>query len=50
MHDAITYRGTVHPWHCDHMGHMDVMGHVGRFDEAPCAASLPTGTTATAAA
>src|SRR5215470_6732690 len=30
----ITYRGVVHPWHCDHMGHMNVMWYVGKFDEA----------------
>jgi acyl-CoA thioester hydrolase len=29
-----TYRGTVFPWHCDHMGHMNVMWYVGKFDEA----------------
>jgi acyl-CoA thioester hydrolase len=29
-----TYRGTVMPWHCDHMGHMNVMWYVGKFDEA----------------
>ncbi len=29
-----TYRGVVHPWHCDHMGHMNVMYYVGKFDEA----------------
>jgi acyl-CoA thioester hydrolase len=29
-----TARGTVYPWHCDHMGHMNVMWYVGRFDEA----------------
>ena len=29
-----TYRGTVLPWHCDHMGHMNVMWYVGKFDEA----------------
>lgn len=34
MHEAITYRGTVYPWHCDHMGHMNVMWYVGKFDEA----------------
>jgi acyl-CoA thioester hydrolase len=28
-----TYRGTVYPWHCDHMGHMNVMWYVGKFDE-----------------
>jgi acyl-CoA thioester hydrolase len=30
----ITYRGTVQQWHCDHMGHMNVMWYVGKFDEA----------------
>jgi acyl-CoA thioester hydrolase len=30
----VTYRGTVFPWHCDHMGHMNVMWYVGKFDEA----------------
>lgn len=29
-----TYRGTVYPWHCDHMGHMNVMWYAGKFDEA----------------
>ncbi|ROR32431.1 acyl-CoA thioesterase [Inmirania thermothiophila] len=29
-----TYRGTVYPWHCDHVGHMNVMWYVGKFDEA----------------
>jgi len=28
-----TCRGTVYPWHCDHMGHMNVMWYVGKFDE-----------------
>ena len=31
---ALTYRGVVYPWHCDHMGHMNVMWYVGKFDEA----------------
>ena len=31
---VITYRGTVYPWQCDHMGHMNVMWYVGKFDEA----------------
>jgi acyl-CoA thioester hydrolase len=31
---AITYRGAVYPWHCDHNGHMNVMWYVGKFDEA----------------
>jgi acyl-CoA thioester hydrolase len=30
----ITYRGMVYPWHCDHMGHMNVMWYTGKFDEA----------------
>lgn len=30
----ITYRGTVYPWHCDQVGHMNVMWYVGKFDEA----------------
>jgi acyl-CoA thioester hydrolase len=35
MADLIeTYRGTVYPWHCDHMDHMNVMWYVGKFDEA----------------
>jgi acyl-CoA thioester hydrolase len=30
----LTYKGTIYPWHCDHMGHMNVMWYVGKFDEA----------------
>ena len=30
----VTYRGVIYPWHCDHMGHMNVMWYVGKFDEA----------------
>jgi acyl-CoA thioester hydrolase len=30
----ISYRGTVYPWQCDHMGHMNVMWYTGKFDEA----------------
>ena len=30
----ITYRGSVYPAQCDHMGHMNVMWYVGKFDEA----------------
>ncbi|MCW5636326.1 MAG: acyl-CoA thioesterase [Rubrivivax sp.] len=33
-HSLLTYRGTVYPWHCDHVGHMNVMWYVGKFDEA----------------
>ena len=34
VNDEITYRGVVYPWHCDHVGHMNVMWYVGKFDEA----------------
>jgi acyl-CoA thioester hydrolase len=34
MNDEINYRGAVYPWHCDHVGHMNVMWYVGKFDEA----------------
>lgn len=30
----ITYKGCIYPWHCDHVGHMNVMWYVGKFDEA----------------
>ncbi len=30
----LMYKGAVYPWHCDHMGHMNVMWYVGKFDEA----------------
>ncbi len=30
----ISYRGTVYPWQMDHMGHMNVMWYVNKFDEA----------------
>ena len=34
MESAVTYRGTVYPWHCDHVGHMNIMWYAGKFDEA----------------
>jgi acyl-CoA thioester hydrolase len=34
MSGEVTYRGAVYPWHCDHVGHMNVMWYVGKFDEA----------------
>lgn len=34
MPDILTYRGTIYPWHCDHMGHMNLMWYAGKFDEA----------------
>jgi acyl-CoA thioester hydrolase len=30
----VTYRGVVYPSQCDHMGHMNVMWYVQKFDEA----------------
>ena len=30
----VTYRGVVYPWHCDHVGHMNVAWYTGKFDEA----------------
>ncbi|HET9285238.1 MAG TPA: thioesterase family protein [Candidatus Angelobacter sp.] len=32
--ETLTYKGTVYPWHCDHVGHMNVMWYTGKFDEA----------------
>lgn len=34
MKTLLTYKGTVYPWHCDQVGHMNVMWYVGKFDEA----------------
>jgi acyl-CoA thioester hydrolase len=33
MTSEATYRGTVYPWQCDHVGHMNIMWYVG-IDEA----------------
>ena len=30
----VTCRGVIYPWHCDQMGHMNVMWYSGKFDEA----------------
>jgi acyl-CoA thioester hydrolase len=30
----LTYKGIVYPHQCDHMGHMNVMWYVSKFDEA----------------
>jgi acyl-CoA thioester hydrolase len=30
----LSYRGTVYAWHCDHVGHMNVMWYAAKFDEA----------------
>ena len=32
--EQLTSRSVVYPWHCDHMGHMNVMWYTGKFDEA----------------
>ncbi len=29
-----SFRGVVYPWHCDHLGHMNVQHYVGMFDQA----------------
>jgi acyl-CoA thioester hydrolase len=31
---VITHRGVVYPWQCDHVGHMNVMWYMAKFDEA----------------
>lgn len=43
----LTYKGLVYPWHCDHMGHMNVMWYVGKYDEATWAFFGSVGITAT---
>jgi acyl-CoA thioester hydrolase len=32
--DMVTYRGATYPWQCDHIGHMNIMWYVSKFDEA----------------
>ena len=34
MKMEVMYRGAVYPWHCDHVGHMNIIWYVGKFDEA----------------
>jgi acyl-CoA thioester hydrolase len=34
MSEETNYRGVVYPWQCDHMGHLNIMWYVGKFDEA----------------
>jgi acyl-CoA thioester hydrolase len=34
MTSFVSYRGAVYTWHCDHVGHMNVIWYVGKFDEA----------------
>jgi acyl-CoA thioester hydrolase len=47
MQSLLTYRGAVYPWHCDQMGHMNVMWYVGKFDEATWQLFNALGITAT---
>lgn len=30
----VTHQSVIYPWHCDHMGHMNVMWYTSKFDEA----------------
>jgi acyl-CoA thioester hydrolase len=34
MAEITTYKGTVYPGQCDHMGHMNVVWYTAKFDEA----------------
>ena len=34
MDGEANYRGTVYPWQCDHVGHMNIMWYVAKFGEA----------------
>jgi acyl-CoA thioester hydrolase len=34
MAEIPTYKGTVYPGQCDHMGHMNVLWYTAKFDEA----------------
>ena len=45
MAQLLTYRGTVYPWHCDHVGHMNNMWFAGKFDEASWNLMLQLGIT-----
>ena len=41
MASEATYRGTVYPWHRDHVGHMNIMWYVGQARKsAPFAAAI----------
>jgi acyl-CoA thioesterase FadM len=42
----VTYRGTVYPSQCDHMGHMNLMWYVAKFDEASWQLAAALGLTA----
>jgi acyl-CoA thioesterase FadM/ketosteroid isomerase-like protein len=43
----VTYRGTVYPSQCDHMGHMNVMWYAAKFDEASWQLAAALGLTGT---
>jgi acyl-CoA thioester hydrolase len=45
MQSLLTYRGTIYPWHCDHIGHMNNMWYAGKFDEASWNLMLQIGIT-----
>ena len=32
--EIVTYRGATYPWQCDHIGHMNIIWYVSKFDEA----------------
>ncbi|HEY2478200.1 MAG TPA: hypothetical protein VGI17_05670 [Solirubrobacterales bacterium] len=34
MIEETGYRSVVYPWQCDHMGHLNIMWCVGKFEEA----------------
>lgn len=34
MSEETNYRGIVYPWQCDHIGHLNIMWYVSKFDEA----------------
>ncbi len=41
MSTILSYKGTVYPWHCDHMGHMNVMWYVGKIRRGDMASLRP---------
>ena len=41
MQAGATYRGTVYPWQCDHVGHMNIMWYVGMPGSSPRASTMP---------
>ncbi len=47
MNPLLTYRGVIYPWHCDHMGHMNIMWYTNKFDEAAWSLFATIGITST---